>query len=384
MAHSSIKTILPLDLWALYNGIKLTHFNQQGGENAPTTNCQIVFDSYHIDEVALAVQQAETMITEQLGFYPAPYYEELAEVKVPRNVRTDWWNAPFMTSKKYVQSYGRKVLYPITLGAPVNYVDLDNDPRGINETAIIGENLYGGLTGCDSDNCTLRVFFQESDGALDHPSYEYEIRPVKVESYLGGVILKAPSALFIKPTLTRLTKEECKYSGDEDAWINDYDESNWVTNVDIYCEMIDTDTPAGEVTWMDFCETPCGTTSSDLCITALKSKVGSFKANLESDCYTRCPPELLNVSYTSGYPLRNCVMDTIMQRAIIKLSNVLLPLFPCRCPQEYGSMTSQEEIWFQDRLPVDPLTTEAANMPWQLYSRGALEAWRIVRQFTLK
>ena len=378
MAHSSIKTILPLDNWAWINGIKCTHFNQQGGEYAPTTGCQIVFDQNKINEVALAVQQAEEMITEFLQFYPAPVYEEDSNVRfAKRKIRSDWWNAPFQAPMKHAQSYGRKVLYPLHLGAVVNYVDLDNDPRGINETAIVGEDLYGGLEGCDDDDCTLRVFFREEDGALDHPSYEYEIKPLKVESHLGGVVLKGPSCMFIRPDLVRLTEEACKYSGDEQQWINDYDEDNWVTNVDIYCEMIDTDTAAGQVSWRDYCAADCSTDSNDICILPVDEKISSFKIELTDTCY-KCPPEFLKINYTSGYPLNNqCLMDSRLQRAIVKLSNVLLPIFPCRCPH---GMTQQEEIWFQDRLPVDPLTTEAANMPWELYSRGALEAFRIVRR----
>jgi hypothetical protein len=30
-------------------------------------------------------------------------------------------------------------------------------------------------------------------------------------------------------------------------------------------------------------------------------------------------------------------------------------------------------------MPVDPLTPEAAGLPWDMYSKGALEAWRLVK-----
>ena len=40
--------------------------------------------------------------------------------------------------------------------------------------------------------------------------------------------------------------------------------------------------------------------------------------------------------------------------------------------------------WKYDRERIDPITNEAANMPWDVnYSKGALEAWRIVKRLSL-
>jgi hypothetical protein len=34
-------------------------------------------------------------------------------------------------------------------------------------------------------------------------------------------------------------------------------------------------------------------------------------------------------------------------------------------------------------VAIDPLTPEAASMPWDIYKRGALEAWRIIKLFSM-
>jgi hypothetical protein len=70
-------------------------------------------------------------------------------------------------------------------------------------------------------------------------------------------------------------------------------------------------------------------------------------------------------------------MNASMERAIVKLTNALLPEPPCGFCGDVAVRT-----WQDDRRPIDPLTPEAASMPWDVYKRGALEAWRIVKLFS--
>ena len=65
-------------------------------------------------------------------------------------------------------------------------------------------------------------------------------------------------------------------------------------------------------------------------------------------------------------------MEKRTQRAIVKLTNVLLPEPPC------GFCDAADRMWKNDRKDVDPLTPEAAGLPWALYQQGALDAWKIV------
>jgi hypothetical protein len=88
-------------------------------------------------------------------------------------------------------------------------------------------------------------------------------------------------------------------------------------------------------------------------------------------------PESLQVDYRAGMPLdKSCRMNQSMERAIIKLTNALLPEPPCGFCGDVA-----KRIWQDDRRAIDPLTPEAASMPWDIYKRGALEAWRIVKLF---
>ena len=70
-------------------------------------------------------------------------------------------------------------------------------------------------------------------------------------------------------------------------------------------------------------------------------------------------------------------MNANLERAIVKLTNVLLPEPPC------NFCDAAQIRWQNDRKVIDPLTPEAASMPWDLYAQGALEAWRIVKRLAM-
>jgi hypothetical protein len=70
-------------------------------------------------------------------------------------------------------------------------------------------------------------------------------------------------------------------------------------------------------------------------------------------------------------------MNSQLERAIVKLTNALLSEPPC------GFCDPAKARWAQDRKDIDPLTPEAASLPWDLYKQGALEAWRIVKRFAM-
>ena len=252
-------------------------------------------------------------------------------------------------------------------------MDLDNDPRGIKETAVIGDWLYDMLPAC-SEECSLKVFFRAADGAKDTAHPAWEIRPLNIDIDGNFAIIQAPAPLFIKPELTLLTKQDCFKSDNEEAWIWAYDESNLVGYVDIFCETIDTD-DQGSIYWQYGCGN-CTENSAEICIYSIDDWIGRFKIEPKTgECVSACPPQRMTINYKSGYPLDEyCRMDVNLQRAVIKLTNALLPQTPCGCTYPFN-------IWTHDRQPIDPLTPEAATLPWNLYSQGALEAWRIVRMY---
>ena len=94
MARSDTITLLPLDRYAFLMNISLPHFNQTQGLKAPVVKtCNGIWDQTARDNLAWAMSQAEEMISEFLGFYPAPKFTVAEEIAfgLP-GVRRDWWN----------------------------------------------------------------------------------------------------------------------------------------------------------------------------------------------------------------------------------------------------------------------------------------------------
>lgn len=389
MSRSDNVTLLPLDEWAKWMSVSGPHFNQMNGAEAPLYGgCDKVWDQDAIDLLAWTMQQAEDLIIAELGFYPVPTFitseTHLFELA---GVRNDWYNAELQTDYGYVTGYGTEQLTLVQANATVEYLDLDNDPFERKETAEIGNQLYADLPACSAE-CDVAVFFRVADGATDAADSRYEIRPLRVDIDGTTMRIRADSSLFIRPDLRRLTEMNCKGSTDEGKWKYDFALTNLVTQVDVYCRTINTQTPV-TLQWDGVCNCTnvCSHTTQTACAYPIQNKQGIFTpraatwngtTNIFASPTYRKPPESVIVNYRAGYPLdRNCRMDGNLQKAIIKLTNVLLPEPPCAfCDQA-------QTRWKQDRTDLDPLTEEAANMPWGLYTKGALEAWRIVRKYAM-
>lgn len=380
-------TLLPLVTYAKLMSIPLPHFQQMNGAQAPLTKgCDKVWDQDARDLLAWTMQQAEELIVNELGFYPVPTFitDELHLFQLA-GVRNDWYNAELKTKYSFVEGYGTEQLTLVQANATVEYMDLDNDPFERQETAEIGNAVYADLPAC-ARACDVAVFFRVADGAEDAADPRYEIRPLKVDIDGSTMRIRADSSLFVRPDLWRLTEMNCRGSTDQNKWRLDFALTNLVSQVDVYCRTINTQTPV-TLRWDGACSCTdvCSHKTQTACAYPTSNRNGYFapraaswngSANVFASPTYRQPPESVIVNYRAGYPLdRNCQMDANLQRAIIKLTNVLLPEPPC------GFCDQAQIRWDQDRKDIDPLTPEAASMPWDLYKRGALEAWRIVKKF---
>lgn len=384
------RTLLPLARYAEIMQISLPHFHQMAGPKAPLgAGCDKVWDQDARNALAWTIMQAEELIANKLGFWPAPAFITDEEISFGLNgVRRDWYNAEVKTRYGLIENYGTEKLTLLEADATVTYRDLDSDPLEREETAEIGTSLYGTLSAC-SRACDVAVFFRSDDGAEDDASPSWEIRPIKVDIDDNSMTIRAESSLFIRPDLWALTEAECKYSGDRDLWQWPFDVSNLVSKVDVYCRTVDLQTPV-TLQWDGVCNCTdiCDHRTQTACAYRTDKRRGFFAprpaswngtANVESTPAYRQPPESLLVNYRAGYPLdsRTCRMNNNLERAIVKLTNVLLPEPPC------GFCDAAKQRWDQDRKAIDPLTPEAAAMPWDIYSQGALEAWRIVKQLAM-
>lgn len=380
------RTLLPLARYAEIMQISAPHFHQMAGVKAPLgSGCDKVWDQDARNLLAWTMVQAEELIAVQLNTWPAPNFIVEEEVSFGlRRVRSDWRNAEVKTKWGQVEAWGTEKLTLHEADATVAYSNLDSDPLEREETAIIGTAIYGTLAAC-SRACDVAVFFRVEDGAEDDADPSWEIRPVKVDIDGTTMTIRAESSQFIRPDLWALTESECKGSGDKTAWIHSFDVSNLVSKVDVYCRTVDLQTPV-TLLWDGICGCAsqiCEHNTQLACAYHTSKRQGSFAprpatwsgtANIEATPTYRQPPESLLVSYRAGFPLdRFCRMNYNLERAIVKLTNVLLPEPPC------GFCDAAQIRWKEDRTPIDPLTPEAAAMPWDLYAQGALEAWRIVK-----
>jgi len=288
----------------------------------------------------------------------------------------------------FVEGYGIETLTLLEDDAGVEYLDLDNDPAGREETARIGTAIYADLPACDAP-CEVAVFLRTADGAEDAADDRWEIRPIKVDIDGSSMRITADSALFIRPDLLALTKADCAGSSDTAAWKYDFELTNLVSMVDVYCRTINTQTPV-TLHWDGVCSctSVCEHRTQTACAYVTDEKRGFFAprpatwsgtANIWAQPTYSSPPESLTVNYRAGYPLdsRTCQMNAQLERAIVKLTNALLPEPPC------GFCDPAQTRWHNDRKNLDPLTLEAAGLPWDLYTQGALEAWRIVKRFAM-
>jgi hypothetical protein len=381
-----VRTLLPLSRYAEIMGISLPHFWQMAGEQAPLTGgCDEVWDIDNRIDLALTIEQAEKMIAEELGFWPAPKYITDEEIMMQTTgVRNDWQNAPLKNKWKLLQCMGTELLTLKQADASVFYVDLDGDPFDRKETAQIGIGLYEDFGAC-ANECELAVFIRVADGAKDVADPRWEIRPRKIDIDGSTMHITAESSLFLKPTLQGVTKANSAGSDDTTAWQYSFDTDNLVTHVDVYCRTTYNNLPV--TLYSDgICDCPgaCQHRTQTACGLIQNTRANSFlprpatwngSTNVLASALHSSVPMKVKTNYLSGHPLDNqCRMDSRFERAIVKLTNSLLPEPPCN----FCDMALRR--WTEDREDVDPLTPEAAELPWGLYTKGSLEAWRIVKK----
>jgi len=385
MARSESVSLLGLGNYARIMRIDACHFNQVAGAKAPQQEggCDDVWSQADREDLEATIVEAEALIAEELGFWPAPTWITDEDVWLGR-VRSDWWNAEIRTEWGYLQEWGTQSLTLIEANAPVTYVDEDGDYYGREETAKIGDpaTLYAYISTTCTDPCRVKVFYRVEDGAWDAADPRWEIRPLSADVDGGNLFITGESCRFVKPSLWDLSPSE-EPTGD---WKIPFDTNNLVDAVDVYCESADvSDYLTIKYDGICYCNSPCSHETQTGCGYVTDKRAGTFTARPStwngtthvwaSPEYDRFPDKV-TINYRAGYPLdsRTCRMDRLLERAVVKLTNVLLPEPPC------GFCDYAHRMWKNDREQVDPITERAALVPWGQFERGALEAWRIVNK----
>lgn len=372
-------TLLPIARYFSLMGVPICHGAGIDGAKSPLKGgCDDLWDQQDREDLALTIATAEDMIAEVLGTPPAPKWIVGEEIRIGR-VRSDWWNAEFSTRWKRVSEFGTQVLTAIDPGAPVAYQNKRHDYYGREETATIGEpGMMYYYPGSCGDACRVRVFFTEADGAWDTADPRWEIRPLTPDVEPPGVRITAESCLFLKPELQERYKAEYP---DGDEWWSSFEIANLVESVDVYCESTNLCLPV-TLYWEGTCscDAPCSHSTQTACALPTDLDRGHFAVRPATGCnswtaalYSYAPFKV-TVNYRAGWPLneRTCRMDPRLERAVVKLTNALLPEPPC------GYCDLARRRWENDRKMLEPLTEVASLCPWG-FTAGAVEAYRAVR-----
>jgi hypothetical protein len=201
VARASTRTLLPLDRFAAIVGMNPLHFNNvedqtlAPGEKerlAPHNTCDDLMAQYPYqasdcvarEELAQSIADAEAIITQWLGYSPAPRWiadERVMLTRPPnprmfsysqRDVRSFWQQVKL--DKGYVISGGVEAWSLVQAGAAVVYTDTDSD--GYKETATI--LVPTSVTTADE----ISMHYPGKVAAGD---YTWEVRPIKVSIAAG-------------------------------------------------------------------------------------------------------------------------------------------------------------------------------------------------------
>lgn len=195
MARSEIKTWLPLDRWAEIVGLHPLHFNGLASANLiPGTVCGDVWFQYswqHSDrvgheDVAMAIQQAEMIISSEVGFNLLPDWTVAERLPYPKPGVPGVMNLNGTNPYGYFNSVELRKGHVISGGvrakslieAGAAYVRSDEDSDGFQETctATVATTV--------TDENEIHLYYPAESG-----DDGWEIRPIKVTLSGGNAII---------------------------------------------------------------------------------------------------------------------------------------------------------------------------------------------------
>lgn len=398
MARASTYTLLSLDRFASIIGVNPPHFSGGRGQTYfPDINqCSDIFYQYmwqqqnnvSREEIALAIKDAEAMISGVLGYSPAPHWIEEEVRNYPRPFRHDVYQFGMgdarsmpksvqLTEGKFIRA-GRRVSTLVTAGAAVVYSDADGD--GFDETATITTPTT--LTDRREINC----FFAGHSG-----EQEWAIRSPRSVTLTGGNIvfvfwawqLFDPALLDAFPTTLNPTNEN-PYGV---LPVDIEDPASYVGTVDVYREYTDFSQASAQFFWervrlmnmgmwpiSGWCCSSCGGSGCPACsfvtqdgclhvrdaagtnVVPVPATYDDDAGEWKFDALTVCrDPDLVKVWYYAGEqsqefiqgrtldPLSNFWAETI---AMLATANVPRPF--CTCNNSLAMVGNRVDGWQRD------------------------------------
>lgn len=376
MARSDYETLLPLDQFGDIMGFERFQYNQikEGLVLGRDAQCgSVVYQHsyqkqfFSIDEIALAIQQAEEALAPILNFYPAPKYIVNDEFMYPIDYRLQTPNfitprgnwKPIQVTWQYLQQLGTRTRTLIEADATYSTSDDDGDSIDDHFTVTVATT--------ETDISKLALYFAAGDRSILDESWR--IRPVRVTANGTNAIFKGHISLLVDPAL----KESL-----DPIPLNATDLGIYVTGVDAYLITYDTNL-IGTAYWdVDFrCLTPTsGGINPDTPI--IKFEDGWIRPIVDGVFTVGKAPDRLSLNYLAGVPYDTYGrMQEPYATAVAALALSYLPTASCGCER------AQQKLNFLMSTPTNneqgkrPMTTkEIDNNPFQP-TRGGLIAWEL-------
>lgn len=401
-------SLLPVESFRQILGYHPFHFWQMSNSSVPlTSSCNALVyqhawqgvDAAGREDIALAIEAAETRLREYLGYsvmerylsetLPFPQFQQRNVSSLAYAGADGRWLS-LQLSEMQVQAIGAEKR---TLVGDAAIVLSDEDGDGLKEsfTATIATT--------ETDATKIACYFSDDD-RLDSEdvSERWRIMPVRVSIAGGTATIRGKSWMLVKPIL---------YEGVASTAIDPSDATKLVSAVEVHVRSTDYDNQ-GTLIWetLPYPHWACCSTSSDPAATATAlARVGLRDSTTgivslgeafydaatgtwsSSDCMSWCrPPDRVTVNYLAGVPLVNQEMDKTWQMIVARLAMAELVRPICACDtanrQLYHWQTDLARSAGNNDEQFGAISQSDLDNPFGT-RRGHVYAWRAVRNLRL-
>ncbi len=392
MAFVQSNTLLSLDQFARTMGLNPWAFNQLDVTRMNGRAGCAVWYQYEYQQsqsltretIGRAIADAERMLAEALGYWPAPQYVVAEKIPYPRPVQRERWNGWFNErwKLKSVQThYGlvlrAGVLAESVIDASVDITFSDTDGDGFDDW-FESDPVPTTVT----DIAEIAAYVRDSDRP-EHIMADgdcWRIRPVNVVISGGEVTINGPKWLVTNPNL---------WIAPEQEKLDPTTAASYLTAIKVGRRYTDTsDQGSVSLEHVNCYGDDCPTIQVPVCFGERDLEAGYLLPEATeasyplgppgSCCWSECgyAPDFVTINYYAGYPLRlsgdMLEVDPLHAQMIARLAVALLPEDSCVDCNE-----RQINHW-REELPSEQLTFDGLSNPFGTARRGAVWAYKQV------
>ena len=404
-------TFLSLPRYAKIMGLDPLHFYQSVSALKPTRQCNDIIYEYGWQDAAYvgrqdilqAIMQAENDIINEIGYYPAPYWN-CDVVQYPQVYKPEMYGIygtdtrglfkSVKTRLGYVISGGIRAVLQVDSTDYARQADIDIDKDTYDEFAVWN------ITGVTGDTCQIQAYFKvyavgDEENCRTDPESQgadevWRIRDIRIKYNSATTVATVyiPRWQLIKPSLQRQINAGIIDADDADSYVDD---------IEFYLVYNDTSTQA-QFLWANdiSCEsTACAWAVQDGCMLVKDARNGlvmpqpsTYDADTETFTiggFSECvEPNKVRLWYYSGAQnnlSRGC--DELAQPwaeliAMLATSRLEKPL--CSC----DNVMRKQELWQRDtamNIPntVSFITSQDLSNPFGT-RYGEVMVWRRLKQ----